>query len=303
MSDPLVSIVIPSFNQGPYIRETITSCLDQNFPNLEVIVVDGASTDETLDVLQSFNGVSGFRYVSEPDSGVVEAVTKGVAMVRGTFCGIQSSDDTYMPGAISDAVSVLSAHPEICIAYGDVIKMDAAGAELSRYTSGPFSVENFLSKQTLILQPATFFRRDSFVQAGGWSPAYFNADTECWLRMILKQPALKVDAFWGKRRMHGEQRDHQGAKILESYTRMMQTNAGLQKGPSSWRRAARSGVLLHRIRYAPPKSLWQLRKQYLKAVMAWPPILGNPEIAGVLIPFYYAFRRRCAPRRRIEGSA
>ena len=108
-AQPLVSIIVPSYNQGRFIRRTLESIFTQDYQPLQVIVVDGASTDETVDVLRSFDGTPGFEWVSEPDSGVVEAVNKGFARARGVIGGIQSSDDFYLPGAIGAGVLMLMA--------------------------------------------------------------------------------------------------------------------------------------------------------------------------------------------------
>ena len=298
---PLVSILIPSYNQGAYIRDTLESCLAQEYRPIEIIVVDGASKDDTVKVLESYAGRPEIRWTSEPDRGVVDAVNKGFARVRGDIVGIQSSDDCYLPGAIRAAVEAFQRHPGVCLVYGDSVKVDASGRELERYTSGPFSIENFLSKRTVVLQPSAFFLRQSFSDAGGWNPDFFNADTECWLRMILREPALKVDAFWSQRRMHGEQRDRHSAKILDSYRRMMFEHPGLKDAPEAWRRAARCGWIRHRLRYQTDLSDAQRARLMWEARQLWPAV--RPDfpvrfIAGTLLrPL-----RRCLSRLAGRGN-
>src|SRR4051812_41118582 len=97
---PLVSVIIPSYNQGRFIRETIDSVLSQDYRPIEVLVFDGASKDETVSVLKSYDAPE-LQWWSEPDRGVVDAVNKGLARARGDIVAIQSSDDVYVPGAIS----------------------------------------------------------------------------------------------------------------------------------------------------------------------------------------------------------
>src|SRR4029078_10041925 len=94
---PLVSIIVPSFNQGRFIRTTIDSILEQSYRPLEAIVVDGGSNDDTVDVLKSYGDLPELRWTSEPDTGVADAVNKGFARARGEVIGIQSSDDWYAP--------------------------------------------------------------------------------------------------------------------------------------------------------------------------------------------------------------
>lgn len=299
---PLVSVVVPSYNQGAFIRQTIESCMAQDYRPIEIVVVDGASTDGTVDVLRSFAGQPEVRWISEPDAGVVDAVNKGMRQVRGEICGIQSSDDVYLPGAFAQAVAAFARHPEVALVYADAVKTDAAGRELARWRTGPFSIENFLSKQTVVLQPAAFFRRSAFEEVGGWSPDYFNADTECWLRMILRRPAFKIDAFWGSRRMHEAQRDRQRERILESYSRMTRNNPDIRNGPARWRRAARCGRILHALRYAPNLPPWKRKWLLLLAVVAWPPARKSADLPGQWVPGWDALRRRWAEWSR-RGDA
>src|ERR1043165_2387570 len=92
---PLLSVIVPRYNHGRYLRATLRSILDQAYRPLEVIVVDGASKDETLDVLKSFEGTPELRWISEKDRGPADAVNKGLAMAKGELIGIQSADDIY----------------------------------------------------------------------------------------------------------------------------------------------------------------------------------------------------------------
>ncbi len=296
---PLVSIVIPSYNQGRFIRETIESCLQQDYRPIEILVVDGASTDETVDVLKSFGDIPELQWVSEPDDGVQDAVNKGVNRAKGDICAIQSSDDYYLPGAFAEAVKLFKDNPDKGLIYADTIKVDAEGQELSRFVTGPYSFTKFLSKRTVVLQPAAFFRREAFLAVGGWSKEFFNADTECWLRMLSQYPAaLKVDAFWACRRMHPEQRDGQKDKILRDYERMTEENEVLRAGPRRWRRAAQCGRIRHTLRYGVEFSLPERKRMLWKAVRYWPPVLFDPGVAGMLVPYYYAVRRRLQKLKR-----
>ncbi len=156
---PLVSIVVPSFNQGQFIGDTIRSILSQDYRPIEIHVIDGASTDNTVEVLKSFGNTPELNWCSEPDRGVVEAVNKGFARVKGDIVGIQSSDDMYLPGAIGTMVQVLKARPDHGLVYADMETVDANGEFLFRSSIRPFSVQSFLSKQTWIPQPSAFFRR------------------------------------------------------------------------------------------------------------------------------------------------
>lgn len=238
---PLLSIVVPSFNQGAYICDTIESALSQNYRPIEIIIVDGASTDDTLSRLSQYDSVEEVRWISEPDSGVADAVNKGFAMARGDVIAIQSSDDFYAPGAFEAAISSLKDSPDTALAYGDVITIDEAGHELRRTSLPKYSFESFLSKRLYLPQPSTFFRREVLDVVGGWDESYFIADTEFWLRILFRSQAVKVDAILAKRRMHDAQRDKQGERIISSYLSMVRDSSDINGSRHSVRRLAHAG--------------------------------------------------------------
>ncbi len=247
---PLVSIIVPSFNQGAYIRDTIQSCLDQDYRPIEIIVIDGASTDNTIEVLNSFGDIPELMWISEPDSGVVEAVNKGFDRASGEFGAIQSSDDFYLPGAVVAGVEQLIENPDCGFVYGDIIKIDEQDQVLMESVLAPFSLENVLSLRTWIPQPACFFRMELARELNGWRESVpYAADTDLWYRMLLKSSARKFDRFVSKRRMHSDQRDTQGAKIIADYTQMVDDWFDLFHAPRSLRPAADVGIMRTQRRY------------------------------------------------------
>jgi glycosyltransferase involved in cell wall biosynthesis len=284
---PSVSIIIPSYNQGRFIRETIESCLAQDYRPLEVIIVDGASTDNTVDVLHQYNGVSEITWISEPDSGVAEAVNKGFNIAKGEIAGIQSSDDTYTPGAVSQAVRYFIRVPELAIVYADCMNVDPTGRELNSFRSAPFTLEGFLSKETLILQPAAFFRLDLAKELGGWNAEYFVCDTELWLRMVFRAPARKVDAIWGRRVMHDAQRNTQTLRIVESHNHMIVNSPDIAHAPRRLRHAAQCGNHLTAAVYNPGGKSWKRTYYYWRAFLAFPSVHTLSRFKQHLIPGYW----------------
>lgn len=289
----LVSIIVPSFNQGRYIRETVESCLAQDYRPIEVLVIDGASTDNTLDVLHQYDDVPEIRWVSEKDSGVADAVNKGLRLAKGTIAGIQSSDDAYLQGALSNAVSHFSERPELGVVYGDLVYVDASGTELKRSRTAPYSLENFLSTRTLILQPAAFFRLDLAKNVGGWNPDYFVCDTEMWLRMLYRAPARKVDAIWGLRRLHCEQRNTRAADIVTSYARMIDHSPDIATSSCRLRCAAQCGKHVMAANYNPSGCTVFRLYSYWRAFLSFPAIAKTPHIAAALFPGYWHLRKWC----------
>jgi glycosyltransferase involved in cell wall biosynthesis len=288
---PLVSIIVPSFNQGRFIRQTIESALAQSYRPLEIVVVDGGSSDETLQVLRSFGERPELRWRSEPDDGVAHAVNKGLALAAGSIAGIQSSDDYYLPGALEAAVAAFS-DPSVGLVYGDVQKVDEAGVEVLRTRLPGFSLERFLAKMTWIPQPAAFFRVALARALGGWDSRYFVADTEFWLRMAFRAQVAKVDRVLGARREHAAQRDKQLQAIRESYARMVAESLELRAAPWRLRRAAACGRHLHALRYGAARTEWSRAWRLWRAVLAYPPVLSAlPSWAG-LLPGYFRLREQ-----------
>lgn len=256
-SRPLVSIVIPSFNQGKYIRSTIDSILSQDYRPLQIIVIDGGSRDQTIEVLQSYGHCPELEWISEPDSGVVEAVNKGFARIRGQIAAIQSSDDCYTPGAVRTAVEQFQRDAELGLLYGDTTKIDAVGRELSRQAIGPYSLLNLLRIRTWIPQPSAFFRRELLDALGGWDDRIpYAPDTDLWLRMAFRTTVRKIDVYLSERRIHDEQRDKQAARIARDFARMIDQSRDVGSSPTEIKRAARAGTYLMRVRYNASESDW-----------------------------------------------
>jgi glycosyltransferase involved in cell wall biosynthesis len=269
---PLVSIIVPSFNQGRFIRRTLESILSQDYRPIEIIVIDGASIDETVTILKEFSSAPELQWVSEPDKGVVDAVNKGFARARGQVGGIQSSDDFYLPGAISAGVVALQSDPELAFVFGDIAQVDAEGRELSRTALAPYSLEGLLTIATWIPQPSTFFRMDLAKQLGGWREEVpYAADTDLWLRMALQAPAKKIDRLMAERSMHEAQRDTQGKRVARDFGLMIDSLMP-QFSTRGLARAASAGKLLMANRYDQTANTW------VRTARLWGAAINSPAI-------------------------
>ena len=172
-SSPLVSLVTPSYNQAKYLEDTIRSVLDQGYPNLEYIVVDGASTDGSVDIIRAHEDRLTW-WVSEKDRGQAEAINKGLARASGEIIAWLNSDDTYLPGAISSAVKVFDEHPDVVLVYGNMLAIDENGKTINILRYRQLTLEDLLCFQ-IIGQPAVFFRRNALEKAGDFFSILANA--------------------------------------------------------------------------------------------------------------------------------
>jgi glycosyltransferase involved in cell wall biosynthesis len=270
-SAPLVSIIVPSFNQGRFIRETIDSILSQDYRPIEVLVFDGGSTDETVSVLESYAGAPEVQWWSAPDKGVVDAVNKGFANATGEILAIQSSDDVYVPGAIRAAVEAFTGKAALGLVYGDVEYIDEGSQCTGRTELPPFQVASYVGKLSYIPQAAAFFRHGLVAEIGGWrEDISYAADAEFWLRIALRKQVLKLDRIIAKYRYHEGQRDAQGTRVARAWERAM--TEFLAGGGISRRlkRFARMGIYLTWHHYTPEEKWWDRTRFLYRAAWANP---------------------------------
>lgn len=178
---PLVSVITPSFNQGQFIRETIESVLSQDYKNIEYIVMDGGSTDDTISILKSYG--NRIRWISQEDDGQADAVNKGIKIAKGQIIGWLNSDDTYMPGTIRKVVSYFKDHLNTDLVYGEGYYTDISGKVVDRYLTEKFDTVR-LSQQCIICQPTAFFTKKIIEAVGGLDARFqLSMDYELWMRI------------------------------------------------------------------------------------------------------------------------
>lgn len=197
---PLVSIVTPSLNQGRFIRDTVESVLSQDYPRIEYLVMDGGSTDNTLEVLRGYGDRLTWR--SAPDSGQADAVNAGFRLTRGTILGWLNSDDTYRPGAVTAAVEHFTAHPDAAAVYGNAYYIDHHKTIIGAYPTEDFSMSR-LAETCMIGQPASFIRRDALEAVGMLDPTLrYCMDYDLWIRLARGHRIDRIDQFLASMRRH-----------------------------------------------------------------------------------------------------
>jgi glycosyltransferase involved in cell wall biosynthesis len=188
-----VSFVIPTLNQAAFLRKCIDSCLAQNLPEHEIIVVDGLSTDGTQEILAGYGDK--VRWTSEKDRGKSDAINKGMARARGEVVGWINSDDYYAHGGVLRRVlSFFEADPELDILYGDGLMVTADGTPFRTYRGWELrSLNDVLIRPAgIALQPSLFFRRHLFAEAGGLSVEMdWAVDCDLWPRMFPRARKIR----------------------------------------------------------------------------------------------------------------
>ena len=185
MTSPLVSVVMPSFNQAEFLKASVSSVLSQDYKHLELIVSDGGSTDSSVALLQQMAAADKrLRWFSEPDNGPADAINRALSKTRGVIIGWLNSDDLYTPGAISRAVSTFQERPNFLMLYGHGRHIDAAGQSLAYYpTRTPPQTLHSFALSCFICQPTVFFRRSMYVLLGPLDETLRTSfDFDYWLR-------------------------------------------------------------------------------------------------------------------------
>ncbi|MCB0119342.1 MAG: glycosyltransferase [Anaerolineales bacterium] len=199
----LVSIITPSYSQAKYLEQTILSVLDQDYPTIEYIVMDGASTDGSVDIIRKYADKLAY-WESVKDKGQADAINKGFARATGEIIAWLNSDDYYLPGTISAAVKVFEQNPDVVLVYGNMLAVDADGQTFNTLTYRQLALEDLLSFQ-IIGQPAVFMRRSALQKTSGLDLSFhFLLDHLLWIQIAKQGKILHVNQTWSAARYHAE---------------------------------------------------------------------------------------------------
>lgn len=234
MKLPRITVVTPSFNQARFLEQTICSVLDQNYPNLEYIIIDGGSTDGSIEIIRKYEKQLAY-WVSEPDKGQVDAINKGLRLATGEWVGWQNSDDIYYPGALQAAVDAIVAHPDAELVIGNMRLIDANDRVLRDLVYCKPSYDALLCEGMVLTNQAAFWRRRIHNRIGYLDPSYqYCFDYEWFLRLTKASKGLYVRKFWGGYRLHDQTKtSNHAARFRVEKARIMEGRT-----PSRLRRRA-----------------------------------------------------------------
>lgn len=180
-----ISVITPSYNQGHFIEETITSVLNQNYPNLEYIIMDGGSTDKTVDIIRKYEDSITY-WVSQPDKGPADALQKGLAMATGDILCYLNSDDCFLNGTLHKVAHYFGQLPDVDVIHGNGYISNAHSQIVSSLYSNRWSLNLYLHGYAMIVQQSTFFRRAAYERTSGVNINNKTCwDGEMWVDMSL----------------------------------------------------------------------------------------------------------------------
>jgi glycosyltransferase involved in cell wall biosynthesis len=241
---PLVSVVTPTLNQAAFLERTLRSVREQRYRAVEHIVIDGGSTDGTLDILRREGDQGTIRWISEADSGMYDAINKGLALASGEVLAYLNSDDVYLPWAIETTLGVFQARPGVDLVFGDGIKIEEDTGVQRLRLFPPFDRVSLANYES-IMQPAVFWRRRLFERLGGFdSSMRYVADLDYWLRAAAAGAIIAhVAEAIAIERIHPARLSSAQGEAMAAEDRLMRArHAGAEGGPAGRQRAVRRDI-------------------------------------------------------------
>jgi len=203
---PSVTIVTPSYNQAQFLEKTILSVLEQDYPAIEYLVIDGGSTDGSIDIIKKYADRITW-WVSEKDNGQADGINKGLRRASGDIVAWLNSDDFYQPGAISQAVQALHEFPDAGFVFGNLQVVNETGEVTNLLKYGDWGLKELMEFH-IIGQPAVFIRRQALVDAGYLDESYhYLLDHQLWLKIAMSSSIKYIPRLWAGEHYHAESKN------------------------------------------------------------------------------------------------
>ena len=243
---PRITVVTPSYNQAKFLEHTVLSVLNQGYPDLEYIVMDGGSTDGSMEILRKYADRID-HLASGKDDGQADAVLRGFRRATGEILCWINSDDILLPGALLAVGEHFASNPGTELLVGGSVQIDENGdLWRDRKNRLSFNLGTRVTHQQLLFvgcrfaQPASFWRRSAFFEAGGFDPDLrFCFDYDMYLRMTLRKPGASLPRFLAAFRVHPDSKSSTLQEIRSRENRVLHQRYGMDKMPAlkrAWRR-------------------------------------------------------------------
>ena len=288
---PLVTVITPTFNRAAYLRETITSVLNQDYPNIEYIVLDDGSTDDTQAVVEKYR--ERITYLSHANRGEARTVNKGWQMASGEYVGVVNSDDPILPGLVREVVEAFQQDPRLLVVYPDWRMIDDTSRVIEEVRVPEYDYLSMLRWHRCFIGPGTFIRRTAFLLEPERDPSYrYIGDFEYWQRLGLHGPFARIPRVLASHRVHPASASAEGGEAhAAEHMRMMgefYSRAGLPASVLRARSEAFSNAAYLAGRVCMASSPGRARQYFLQSLRYMPTsyLRWRPSrVAMILIAF------------------
>jgi glycosyltransferase involved in cell wall biosynthesis len=292
---PRVSIVTPSYNQGQFIEETIRSVLLQGYPDLEYIIMDGGSTDGSVEIIRKYTPWLAY-WVSEKDNGQSAAINKGFRQVSGGILAWLNSDDVYLPNAFGTIVPAMVNRADTALIYGDVEAIDRSGLFLRQFGHiRSFSMDWMLTQGNIIMQPGAFFRAEYFWAVGALDETLNNVmDYDLWIRLGQQYDVQYVPVSLAQARLYAETKTASTGK--RRFTEIEQTvrKYGAKHLPENWAQELAGTYLDHAAQYYERLKMKEARNEIFYVLRHAPAYHHQAWVIKLLL-------RTCLPSQLVKA--
>ncbi len=207
MKQPKISVIVPSFNQSKFLEETLLSVIDQGYPNLELIVIDGGSTDDSINIIKQYEDKITY-WVSEPDGGQTPGLIKGFNHATGEIQCWLNSDDLHLPHTLNEVANFFSKNPSADAVFGNTLWVDENTVAIREQREIPFNKFIWMYTYNYIPGQSMFWRSDIYKSVGGLNPQFNLAmDADLWIRYAENGRIAHVNSIWSKMRFYPEQKN------------------------------------------------------------------------------------------------